>query len=184
MVFTFRATLLRAYNVGFTFATAIEFFLLKQVYTSRKSESDSRQVNNRNIVTSDRSGRGVCGQQTLRKEKVGWTAAVGYGPTWYTVLFCENPKCEYARVWVCLPGCVSACVPERFVWFWSCEITRQDATAPTWSIKQHWQEGKWQAAPVFSHQILSSETGGSGGSHSAWAPCPILLALFSYFVFP
>lgn len=70
---------MRAHNVGFTFATAIEFFLLKQVYTSRKSESDSRQVNNRNILTSDKSGRGVCGQQTLSKEKAGWTTAVGYG---------------------------------------------------------------------------------------------------------
>lgn len=104
MVFTFRATLLRAYNVGFTFATAIEFFLLKQVYTSRKSESDSRQVNNRNIVTSDRSGRGVCGQQTLRKEKAGWTAAVGYGAyvIYSTILW-------KSQMWVC--SCVS--VPAR-----------------------------------------------------------------------
>lgn len=180
MVFTFRATLLRAHNVGFTFGTAIEFFLLKQVYTSRKSELDSRQVNNRNIVTSDRSGRGVCGQQTLRKEKAGWTAAVGYGGL-RDIQYC-SVKIPNVSMLVCDCACPSVCVPERFVW--SCEITRQDATAPTWSIKQHWQEGKWQAAPVFSHQILSSETGGSGGSHNARAACPILLALFSCFVFP
>ena len=44
------ATLLRAHSAGFPLATVMEFFPLKQVYTCGKSELDSRQVNNRNIL--------------------------------------------------------------------------------------------------------------------------------------
>ena len=43
-------TLLRAHSAGFPLTTAMEFSPLKQVYTHGKSELDSRQVNNRNIL--------------------------------------------------------------------------------------------------------------------------------------
>ena len=43
-------TLLRAHSAGFPLTTVMEFSPLKQVYTHGKSELDSRQVNNRNIL--------------------------------------------------------------------------------------------------------------------------------------